>query len=305
MASGLTQQRQLHGPDISRLAPRLQQEWDHAANVNLGSIRISPQSNRKVWWVGTMCRSGRPHRWPAFVYNRTRDQGCPYSLGRRVCPCNSLAHNFPEVAAEWDREANGLRSPELIVANSHEGTGWRCKTCDNRWRTMVSTRTGLGRGCPQCADRSRRIKERHPSIAVGAAYLLTDWDYEANNNHSWYPDNVTLGSQKQVHWVCKGECKLGLEHKWQQTPHARVRRQEGSPFPSGKAVCACNSLAVQCPDAAALWDYQANGGTTPDNVAVQSAKSVCWAQPDGRRWTQRVFEVVGHIRRQHMKKQHS
>ena len=111
MTAGLAQQQQLHGPDISWLAPHLQQEWDHAANVHLGSIRISPQSNQKVWWVGTTCRSGHPQRWPAFVYNRTRDQGYPYSLGRRVCPCNSLAHNFPEVAAEWDMEANGLKSP--------------------------------------------------------------------------------------------------------------------------------------------------------------------------------------------------
>ena len=38
---------------------------------------------------------------------------------------------------------------------------------------------------------------------------------------------------------------------------------------------------------------------------TQSAKSVCWAQPDGRRWTQRGFGVVGHVKRQHMRRQQS
>ena len=37
------------GHDISRLAPHLQQEWDHKANAHLGSITIAPQSTRKVW----------------------------------------------------------------------------------------------------------------------------------------------------------------------------------------------------------------------------------------------------------------
>ena len=129
--------------------------------------RYQPAVATSTARVGPRCQCAPEH-------NRTRDQGCPYSLGRRVCPCNSLAHNFPEVAAEWDKEANGLNSPELIVANSHKGAGWQCETCDNRWTPMVSTRTGLGRGCPRCANKSGRIKEQRPSIALGAAYLLTE-----------------------------------------------------------------------------------------------------------------------------------
>ena len=61
------------------------------------------------------------------------------------------------------------------------------------------------------------------------------------------------------------------------------------PIPPGKAVCACNSLAVQYPEAAALWDHQANGGMTPENVTVGSAQVVSWAVPNGRQWQQRVF----------------
>ena len=239
------------------------------------------------------CRSGQPHRWPAFVYSRTRDQGCPYCLGRRVCPCNSLAHNFPEVAAEWDREANGLQSPELVAANSHEGAVWRCNTCDDRWRTTVSTRTGLGRGCPQCADKSCCIKERRPSIAVGAAYL-TEWDHEANNKHDWHPDNVTLGSQKQVHWVCKRECNLGVYHKfkWQQTPHVAKR---GHHSPLAK-------LSVL----ATPWLYSAQMQLLCETIRQMEAQPLTmWPSSLPGLCAGRVFKVVEHIKRQHMKMQQS
>ena len=37
------------GPNISRLAPQLQQEWDTDANAHLGSITITPESGTKAW----------------------------------------------------------------------------------------------------------------------------------------------------------------------------------------------------------------------------------------------------------------
>ena len=61
------------------------------------------------------------------------------------------------------------------------------------------------------------------------------------------------------------ECKLGLVYRWRAPPaHRTCKEKCGSPFPSGKAVCACNSLAVRCPEAANLWEFKANGRLTPD-----------------------------------------
>ena len=76
-------------------------------NAHLGSKLIAPQSNRKAWWRNGMCKTGQPHRWQAFIHDRTRGVNCPHDVGKAVCPCNDLAHNYPEVAAEWDWEANG------------------------------------------------------------------------------------------------------------------------------------------------------------------------------------------------------
>ena len=243
-----------------------------------------------------MCKTGQAHRWQATVGSRVKGTSCPYKSGRAVCPCNDLAHNHPEVAAEWDWEANGERTPETVTASSTIRAAWRCGLCGHRWSACVSDRTH-GNGCPQCAREAGRTKTRQPSISKGALHLLAEWNWEANVKCGWHPDQITLGSHKKVHWAVHDECKLGLVHRWQASPSSRIQLSSGSPFPSGKAVCACNSLAVQCPEAADLWDSQNNGDLTPGGVAVQSVKVVAWKGPDGSQWHQRVHELVKLVRR--------
>ena len=288
------------GPDVSRLAPHLQQEWDHAANARMGSIIVAPHSNRKAWWRGGKCKTGQLHSWQATVVNRSQGKGCPYDSGKAVCPCNDLAHNYPEVAATWDWVANGKRTPNDVTASSSFKAAWRCGPCGHRWNAPVYRRTICGAGCPPCAREAGRKKTRQPSVRDGAPHLLAEWDWEANQRRDWHPDQITLGSQKKMHWVAQNECKLGLVHRWQATPPSRVYGHTGSPFPYGMALCACNSLAVQCPEAAHLWDFHSNGDLTPDAVAVQSRKVVAWKSPHGRQWQQRVFEVVNNVRKRHI-----
>ena len=285
---------QQDGPNISRLAAHLQPEWDHAANAYLGGIIITPQSGRKVWWRGGMCKTGQLHRWQARIDSRSNGARCPNETGRAVCPCNDLAHNHPEVAEEWDCGANGERTPETVTAFSNSKAVWRCGLCGHSWSAAVVGRTRRT-GCPRCGREASRCKTWQPSISAGAPHLVPEWDWEANKTHGWHPDRVTLMSHKKVHWVVQDECKLGLVHRWQASPNNRIGFKSGSPFPSGMAVCACNCLAVQCPEAATLWDHQANEVLLPDNVTVQSYKVAFWRLPNGRQWQQSVTQVVNTV----------
>ena len=247
-----------------------------------------------------MCKTGQLHRWQATVSSRTLGTSSPYETGRAVCPCNDLAHNHQEVAAEWDWEANGERTPQTVTASNNIKAAWRCGLCGHSWSATVQTRT-RGCGCPQCAHEARRQQTRQPSISNGAPHLLAEWDWEANETHGWHPNSITLGSGRKVHWVLRNECKLGLVHRWQAPPNRRLGLSCGSPFPSGKAVCACNSLAVQCPEAADLWDHQANRGLTPDSITVGSEQVVAWKGPHGSQWHQSVDKVVKVVRKHELK----
>ena len=103
-------------------------------------------------------------------------------------------------------------------------------------------------------------------------------------------------SHKKVHWAVQDECKLGLVHRWQASPNSRVKQSLGAPFPFGQAVCVCNSLAVQCPEAAGLWD-QACGSLIPDNITVGSEQVMFWRAPDIKQWQQVVQQVVKLVKR--------
>ena len=287
------------GPDISRLAPHLRREWDKEANAHLGSLTIKPHSNRKVAWVSGLCRTEQPHRWQATVQSRTNGSNCPFDSGTAVCPCNDLAHNYPEVAAEWDWEANSPSRPDSLTAFSSRKVVWRCRRCGHKWLAAVFSRTREESSCPQCAAEAKSVKTRQPTISERAPYVLAEWDFEANAREGWHPERVRLMSHKKVHWHRPAECKLGLVHRWRAPPSHRILLGHGSPFlqASGKAVCACNSLAVQCPEAAALWDFHANKHLTPDTVVVQSNKVAFWIYPDGTRWQQKVCDVVKTVKR--------
>ena len=217
-----------------------------------------------------MCKTGQPHRWQASIQHCTNGSNCPYKAGKAVCPCNDLAHNHSEVAAEWHWEANGKRTQGTVAAVSNSKAAWRCGLCGHACSDTISHRTLLGHGCPWCGREAGCSKTRQPSISSGAPHLA-EWDSEANKTCGWHPDQITLGSGKKVHWVRQDECKLGLLHRWEASPNScPLQQARGSPFPSSKAVCACNSLAVQCPEAADLWDFSSNGGLTSNDLAVHS-----------------------------------
>ena len=176
------------------------------------------------------CKTGQPHRWQATVKNRSDGRNCPYDADKAACPCYDLAHNHSEVAAEWDWEANGERTPETVTASSHLKATWRCGLCGHSWSASVLTETH-GRGCPQCAHEARRKKTRQPSISNGAPHLLAEWDWESIETHGWHPDKATLRSPKEVHWVVRDECKLGLVHSGGHHPMTALNITLAPHFP--------------------------------------------------------------------------
>ena len=288
------QQPQYQGPDISQLKPHLQQQWDAAANGRLGNIVIKPFSNRKVQWVCQECPLGHAHVWQATVVNRSNGKGCPYCAGRAVCQHNSLATQFPQVAAEWDFDANP-HTPHDIASRSRFKVAWRCNTCNHPWRATVQSRTGLGSGCPACGFERAKMQSKNPSLAAAGLVAMAYWDHERNGQAGLDPARITLGSNKPVHWVC-GKCPLGHAHRWEQSPNARklaYKSPTGCPCCVGKKVCKCNSLQTLCPELATEWDFSKNDTTPADHTA--STQAVVWWLLPGRSWRQSIDQRTQNV----------
>ena len=288
------------GPEISRLDPFLQQQWDHAANAHLGSTQIKPYSKLKVWWRCDQCPDGHPHRWEACVGNRTSSTGCPQCSGHKVCKHNSLATKAPLVAAQWDFEAND-GTPDSVVAQSRRRVGWLCGVCGHKWSQTPNQRVCKGKaGCPRCAEHTRNLKGiKHPTFAEcqdpRGETLLAEWDHERNAAQGNFPQNTRMQSHKQIFWLCTN-CPAGQQHSWSAAPGSRYgRNKTGCPCCAGHTACKCNSLQALYPDIASQWHYAKNQGHSSDHTAA-STYLAWWISPKRGSWQQTILSRTQGLR---------
>ena len=106
---------------------------------------------RSTW----SCREG--HEWKSVVSARTgKDNcGCPYCYGRYAVPgVKDLETVNPELASEWHPTKNKTK-PSRILPNSNKKAWWLCPECGYEWRTLITSRSARGSGCPRCLGRVR------------------------------------------------------------------------------------------------------------------------------------------------------
>jgi hypothetical protein len=131
---------------LATLAPDIAAQWHPERNGDLTPHQVTLRSNKKVWW-----RCSRGHEWQIGIDVRVHN-GCPYCANKAVCADNCLATTHPEMAAQWDTERNGERTPRDVTAGSNTPVWWRCPIDqEHRWEKPPSFRTGpRSYGCPFC-----------------------------------------------------------------------------------------------------------------------------------------------------------
>ena len=102
-------------PDENSLAaryPALVAEWDTEKNAPLLPTLVAPGTVRKAWW-----RCPKGHSYRAAISSRAGGgTGCPFCAGQKVIQGeNDLATQYPQLAAQWDRQKNGALIPEEYV----------------------------------------------------------------------------------------------------------------------------------------------------------------------------------------------
>ncbi|KAL3150078.1 hypothetical protein ABBQ38_013423 [Trebouxia sp. C0009 RCD-2024] len=274
-------------PDISMLSPELQQQWCVDSNMHLGAIQVNPNGRLKAVWQCDKCPAGQPHVWTASVSSRTRGSRCPYCCNRRVCVHNSLATIAPEVAQYWNYSKNG-QTPEQVSAGSHLRAEWKCPACKYEWKAPVCRRTRIRSGCPKCSVFLRKRQQSQPTFAEAQPPELAEWDHERNEEEGFYPNQITLGSSKLVHWIGSC-CPRGQPHRWTAKPHNRISLGQGCGVCAGRQACVCNSLETLFPSVAAEFDVDKNGFALSE-ITARSQKKVWWRNAKRGSWRQRVLD---------------
>ena len=213
------------GNSLEDLYPEISLEWNYEKNDKTPD-QYRPRSNEKVWWI---CEKG--HEWISSINNRTKGNGCPYCVGKKILKGeNDFETLFPEIAAEWNYKKNS-KTPDQYRPHSNEKVWWICNE-GHEWQTTVNNRV-YGNGCPFCSG--RKVVKGKNDLATMYPELLKEWDYEKNTLD---PSEVSFGSNERVWWRCK------RGHEWQTTISNRTTLRRGCSLCSKELRTSFPELAI-------------------------------------------------------------
>ena len=165
--------------DLKTTNPHLATEWDYEGNKGLVDKKgrdistpdkVTSKSGQNVNWILPYydSKTGKYFifKWNANIKHRANGARCPFLCGTAVWKgFNDFETLYPELAKEWDYEANkgltdgkgkDISTPDKITANSTHKVNWILKHKDDksgellvfRWKARPSDRV-RGTGCPQ------------------------------------------------------------------------------------------------------------------------------------------------------------
>jgi len=172
------------------------------------ATKVMAGTDKRLDWKCSICE----HQWKTRGYVRLKS-GCPacvdqilHSDGR-----NSLSFKFPELAKEYQGDAN------KVISGTNKKLPWKCSICEHEWKASGTKRAYSGRGCPVCAKQALHSDGRN-SMAMTHPQLAKEYQGDATKH--------TAGVRRKLNWKCS-EC----EYVWISTGDNRVKGQ-------GCPVCA-------------------------------------------------------------------
>jgi len=262
-----------------QLLEQLRLEWAEDVNGPLDESEVAGGSREKYWW---RCSLG--HLWDAAVYSRSAGAGCRYCNPRSLTPDRSLARINPELAAQWDHEANGDLTPDQVHHGHAKKVAWRCpEGPDHRWDQSPSERA-IKPGCPYCKSRrlsvTNRLDRRFPGIAA---------EWHPTLNEDLTPAQVVYGAAKKVWWQCLTDPR---HRPWPAQIVQRTRVLTGCPTCNGLLASPEVNLVAIFPAVAAQWHPNRNAGLLPEHVSPKSNQEYWWKCPEGpeHEWSSKVYE---------------
>ena len=107
--------------------------------------------------------------------------------------------------------------------------------------------------------------------------MLSEWNYQKNNEIGVRPTDIKSGSNKKVWWRCeKG-------HEWEAAVVARVAGTKCPICSNHKLLAGYNDLQTTNPELASEWNYEKNA-ELPSEVFEKGRKTVWWICKKGHEW---------------------
>lgn len=201
--------------DLLTVNPEVCQEWDYEKN-EITPDRVAANSGKEAWWRCKNPNCG--YNWKVKIGSRNAGSQCPVCIklsrsGSRI----SLADASSFLAGEWDYEANGDLTPNLIAPHSTKSVFWKCGK-GHKWRSRVESRYNGGdeKICPTCANLMRDGVPR--DLASVRPEFAAQW--HPTKNGDLRPSDIGSTTNKKVWWKCNNP---SCGHEWESRVDVRAR----------------------------------------------------------------------------------
>lgn len=126
---------------------------------------------------------------------------------------NDLATVNPSIAAQWHPVKNLPNTPGATLSGSHKKAWWLCGE-GHEWEASVKSRAVGNTGCPYCSN--QKVLKGYNDLESRCPDIAAMWNGEKNGDLR--PDQVTLGSGKQVWWKCSEG------HEWEAQIYRMIQK---------------------------------------------------------------------------------
>ena len=200
-------------------------EFDVIKNLPIKPNNVTSGSHKKVWFL---CKKG--HSYAMAPAEKSRGQGCPYCVGKRVLAgFNDLNTTHSKIAHYWDYDLNFDVTPDMVSSGSQKKYWFKCPQCGKSYQMTLNSRCKVKDIplCYSCSKKRGSLKKIKEMISTGHTlknnYPDIAKEWHPSKNGFFTPNNVTPSSGRKVWWLCP---VCGTE--WQQTIHTRTKG-EGCP----------------------------------------------------------------------------
>jgi len=132
--------------DLATRRPDLASEWSDK-NLPLTPDSIIWKKRGSYWWKCPKCSN----EYKAWLYHRIGSgTSCPYCAGYKLkTGFNDLKTTDPDIAKDWDYDANCSLLPDAFFRRSLRSVKWRCAN-GHSYTMSIYDRAVSGKGCVIC-----------------------------------------------------------------------------------------------------------------------------------------------------------
>lgn len=257
--------------DLASYDKRIMKEWNYKKNKKIDPQKISPNSSKKVWWIGEC-----GHEWHTSIYSRTKmNTNCPICAEERHASVSEKSvlyylkkfGRYEEIYENYKDEYIKLELdiyiPSIRTAIEYDG---------ERWHKNINKDLNKDIMCQDNNIKLIRIRE------CGTP------EYDSTSIKILMTQNKNKGLEEAIN-------KL-LKHLQIENVEVDLDRDKTAILSMINFMTKENSILIKYPELSKEWHPSKNGNLKPQHTKEGSNKKVWWLGRCGHEWQAVVHDRV-------------